>query len=613
MSGLIRGRPAWPAVLLIIVLVSTACNASNPSPSPSASPSPSRGPAATATPTGTPPPPVVDLTGTSYKPEAGVDGGSIVIGDSQEAFQFNPYFLGPGAESAVASAAWAALVTVTPDQRYLPDLATTVPTVDNGAVMSPGEGDDAMTVTWTLRDGLTWSDGEPLTCDDFKYTWQWVLDDANFGAVTAGYEDIKDVECTSDTELVWHFERIYEGYLTLVTAPLPRHHLEPIPMDQQAQGVGFRLDELAKLPVSGPFTFASVAPGSDLKMVRNPNYKSPRTGKPAHLESVTFRWYADPVALVAGYRRGEVDVAAGLSDIDLPDVADLGAAVSTRPSPIYELLRPNWSAETCSTSAAVAGRGVGCPMADPAIRAAIATAIDRSAIAARVLGAAVLVPATNVDPAAWFFTGQAAPAFDPAEAERILDEAGWKDLDADGVREKDGLEARIEVCTIARQARLDTVGLVAGWLKDIGIAAVTREAEPDDMFADFDESDGTTPCAVRRGNFDIALHSLASSIDPQDFYFRYHSSQFEPDGQNQARIDDVGIDVALETVTETVNPAVIKDAMVVFQELYVERTVEIPLYFVQTVELHAPKVGNFAGRSPTGGPTWNAADWFVKR
>jgi peptide/nickel transport system substrate-binding protein len=114
--------------------------------------------------------------------------------------------------------------------------------VANGGVKAPGDGGDAMTVTWTLRPGLKWSDGEPLTCDDFKYAWEWVLDKDNVGVVTAGFEDMaKDngIECKSDTEMVWHFTKIYEGYITLMTAPLPRHFLEKIPMKDQTTGKGF--------------------------------------------------------------------------------------------------------------------------------------------------------------------------------------------------------------------------------------------------------------------------------------------------------------------------------------------------------------------------------------
>jgi peptide/nickel transport system substrate-binding protein len=599
-------RPAIAGLLAIALLTGSACDAIAPSPSPL------RTPTATNPPNeSTPPAEVIDLTKTSYVADAGTDGGSLVVGDWQQATQFNPYYLGQGSEPAVASAAWATLVTVTHDRRYLPDLATTVPTVDNGGVASPGE-DEAMTVKWGLREGLKWSDGEALTCDDFKYTWEWILNKDNFGVVTAGYDDIEDVECKSDTEMIWHFKDVYEGYLGLLPAPLPRHHLEPIPMDQQTQGVGFRPDEIAKLPVSGPFLFQTVTPDVEIKMAKNPAYVSPRTGKPAHLDSLTFRWYPDQAALIAAYRAGAVDVATGFTDLDLPKLVELGEQVSTRPSLTYEALRPNWSDEACSVSSSMRDRGVGCPMSDSAIRQALALAIDRNAILSKAFGRTGAAPGTNVDPLAWFYAEQRAPALDPTGAIDILEEAGWKDTDGDGIRDNDGLVARIELCTTDRQSRLDAAALIKASLRAVGIEAVTTVVDPADMFATYDRSSSATPCALQRGHFDLALHSLTSSIDPRDYYFKYHSSQFEPDGQNDARVNNVGIDVALETVTSSVHPAIIRDAMIEFQEIYVEQTVEIPIYVSETVELHGAKVGNAVGGSPVGGATWNVADWFVK-
>ena len=608
MPGLTSRRSAIAGLLAIALLTGSACDAI----APSLSPSPSRSPTATNLPgESTQPAEVIDLTKTAYVAEAGSDGGSLVVGDWQQATQFNPYYLGQGSEPAVASAAWATLVTVTHDRRYLPDLATTVPTVDNGGAASPGE-DEAMTVKWTLREGLKWSDGEALTCDDFKYTWEWILDKDNFGVVTAGYDDIDDVECKSDTEMVWHFKAPYEGYLGLMPAPLPRHHLEPIPMDQQTQGVGFRPDEIAKLPVSGPFLFQSVTPDVEIRMAKNPAYLSPRTGKPAHLDSLTFHWYPDQAALITAYKAHAVDIATGFTDLDLPKFVELGEQVSTRPSLTYEALRPNWSDETCSVSSSMRDRGVGCPMSDPAIRQAVALAIDRNAIISKAFGRTGAAPSTNVDPLAWFYAEQPAPALDPAGAIDVLEEAGWKDTDGDGIRENGGLVARVELCTTDRQARLDAAALIRASLRDVGIEAVTTVVDPADMFATYDRSSSATPCALQRGHFDLALHSLTSSIDPRDYYFKYHSSQFEPDGQNDARVNNVGIDVALETVTSSVHPAVIRDAMIEFQEIYVEQTVEIPFYVSETVELHAPKAGNAVGGSPVGGATWNVADWFVK-
>jgi peptide/nickel transport system substrate-binding protein len=602
------------------MIVLAACGtAASPSPSTSASAStpPASAPASTApsaSDSG-----AVDLTNTAYKPEEGTDGGQLIIGDWQEANLFQPYYIGQVTEANVASAAWATLVVFTHDYRYAPDLATEIPTLDNGGVKAPGDNGDAQTVTWTLRPNLKWSDGEPLTCDDFKYAWEWVNDKDNVGVITAGFEDIKDFECKSDTEMVWHFDKIYEGYITLMTAPLPRHYLEKIPMADQVNGAGFRANEVANAPVSGAFKFESVTPQQELRLVKNPNYTSFSTGKPAHLDNLIWKWYGDADLMIAGFKAGEVDFATDLQDSDLPKVQDLGDQVSAIPALTYEFLRPNWSegpfdAEKkvggCSRNPAVTDRGSACPMADPAMREAVAFAIDKNEINARLLGGTVQIANTNISPGAWFFADQTPATFDPEKAKQILDEAGWK-VGADGIREKDGTKAKIELCTTTRQVRIDTLALIADWLKDVGIEAVPNAVDAANIFAAYNEATADTPCALATSNFDLAEHAFSSSIDPLGNYFSYHSSQFEPNGANDAQVVDSGIDAALDTVKNNVDFSVVRDAMAEFQKIYVEKTVEIPLYYRKQVDLASPKVGNFTANPTQAGPTWNAVDWFV--
>src|SRR6185295_3482925 len=124
-------------------------------------------------------------------------------------------------------AVWAALVVPTNDYKFLPDLAAGPSTVDNGGVKVPGDGGDAMTVTWKLRPDLKWSDGQALTCDDYKFTQGWIVDKANTGlyAGTSGYEDVKAFDCADAQTIVLHFSKIYEGYLGMYPVPLPKHYL----------------------------------------------------------------------------------------------------------------------------------------------------------------------------------------------------------------------------------------------------------------------------------------------------------------------------------------------------------------------------------------------------
>ena len=615
-------RNRLAATLGVAAIVVAACGTGTASNAPEGSAAGSAAPPATQA-----PPPSVATSGeqlfnTSYKPDDGTDGGTLIIGDWQEANQFNPFYLSQQTEANVAGATWATLVVFTQDYKYAPDLAAEIPTVDNGGVKAPGDNGDAMTVTWTLRDGLKWSDGQPLTCDDFKYAYDWVLDKDNVGVVTTGFTDISNFECKSDTEMVWHFKNIYEGYITLMTAPLPKHYLEKIPIKDQVNGAGFRADEIANLPVSGAFKFESVTPQQELRLAKNPNYTSFSTGKPAHLDNLIWKWYGDADLMIAGFKAGEVDFATDLQDSDIPKVQDLGDQVSAIPALLYEFLRPNWSEGPfdatkkiggCSRNQAVADRGTGCPMADPAMRQALSFAIDKNEINTRLLGGTVQVANTNISPGAWFYADQTPATFDPEKAKSILEAAGWKDTDGDGVREKNGLKAKIELCTTTRQVRIDTLALVSDWLKDVGIEAVSNPVDATNIFADYNESTRDTPCVLRRSNFDLAEHAFTSSIDPLGNYFNYHSSQFDPEGVNDAQVKDPEIDASMDAVRNSVDFKVIKDAMADFQRVYVEKTVEVPLYYRQNVDLHSTKAGNFVGNPTQAGPTWNAVDWYVKQ
>jgi peptide/nickel transport system substrate-binding protein len=606
-------RKRFVGLFASTMIVFAACQgAASPPPSSQVTTPPASTGTTPSGPAASPSSDVPDLTHTAYKPEDGTDGGQVIIGDWQEANQFNPFYLSQVTEANVASAVWSSLVVLTNDYKYAPDLAAEIPTTDNGGVKVPGDGTDAMTVTWKLRDGLKWSDGEPLTCDDFSYAQDWVLDKDNTGIGTiSSYQAISKVDCTSDTEMVWHFPKIFEGYITLAVAPLPRHYLEKIAIKDQVAGAGFRSNEIAKMPVSGAFKFSTVTPGAELRLVKNPNYTSFSTGKPAHLDTLIWKWYGDADAMIAGYKANEVDFATDLQDSDIPKVQDLGDQVSAAPALLYEFLRPNWSETSCSKNTTVQDRGTGCPMADPAMREAVAFAIDKNAINTRLLGDTVQVANTNISPGAWFFADQPPATYDPEKAKSILDAAGWVP-GADGIREKGGLKAKIELCTTSRQVRMDTLALIAGWLKDVGIEGVPNAVDAANIFAGYNEATADTPCALSRSNFDLAEHAFSSSIDPLGNYFSYHSSQFEPKGVNDAQVKDTAIDAALDTVQNSVDFKVIKDAMAEFQKVYVEKTVEIPLYYRKNVDLASPKLGNFFSNPTQAGPTWNAVDWFVK-
>ena len=200
-----------------------------------------------------------------------------------------------------------------------------------------------MTVTWTLRAGLKWSDGEPLTCDDFNYAWEWVLDPDNVGVITAGYQDITRLRVRLGHRDGLALHEDLRGLHHPLGAPLP----PPLSRDDSDRRPGQR----RRLPAGRDRQHADqrrvqVRVGyaeQELRLAKNPNYTSFATGKPAHLDTLIWKWYGDADLMIAGFKANEVDFATDLQDSDIPKVQDLGEQVSAIPALLYEFLRPNWS------------------------------------------------------------------------------------------------------------------------------------------------------------------------------------------------------------------------------------------------------------------------------
>jgi peptide/nickel transport system substrate-binding protein len=553
-----------------------------------------------------------DLFGTKYKDgrKPGTTGGQVIFADWQEATEFNQYYQAQVTEANLTSATQGGLVTSTNDFKYAPDQAVEIPTLDNGGVKVPGDGSDAMTITWKLRPGLMWSDGSPLTCDDYKFTQDWIMDKGNTGlyAGRSGYEDVTKFECTDPQTIVLHFGKVYEGYITMYPVPLPKAYMSKFSIKDDVAHKGMGAKDMPNVPVSGPFKYQSVTPGAEIRLVRNDKYTNPWDQKPANLDTLIFKWYGDADAMIAGYKGGEFDIANDLNDADLPKIADQGDQVLQLDSLTYEFLRPNWNPDVCSPK--ITDRGKGCPVSDPAIREAIRWAVNKDEINTRLLGGAAAIAVTNVSPNAWFYSPPPAYSFDPEKAKSVLDAAGWV-AGADGVRAKNGLKANIELCTTTRQVRQDTLALVSSYLKAVGIASTVNAVSPNDIFASYNEATAQTPCALSKSTYDLAEHAFSVPLDPNANYSTYHSSQIEPDGGNDGYIKDADVDRILEGVKDTVDFSKIQSLMAEWQQVYVNKTMEIPLYFRKEVYLVNPKVTNFTGNPTSQGPTWNTYDWSI--
>jgi ABC-type transport system substrate-binding protein len=620
-------------VLVAIVAIASACEPAQPSRSPG--PSLTAEGSLTPTPLDLPgestldaecmPQPVADPGGLvlygAYGPMPGSDGGTLTIGDRHAATQFNPLELESAGDLELGAATWSGLDRFDYEFRLTEDLAAGgIPTTSNGRVAVPGSSGSAMDVTWCLRRGLRWSDGAALTCSDFDFTRTWLRDIAP-ASVRARYGDLQSIDCRTPDVLIARYGTVFSGYATQMVPPLPRHYLEKIPLADLRAGVGFNAADLPALPVSGPFRFTTVTP-SEIRLARNDYYRGGYRSAPAHLDQLVLRWYSNDAAAIAGYRAGEIDLAANLDQTDPQQLAatDLAEHISSVPSLVELVVVMNWSQRQdaggsggCSLSGSVTARGDGCPAADPAIRKALSEAIDLDAVATGLVGAPAY-RGWGVAPDSYFFTDVPAPVFDPAQAREDLQQVGWTG-GAGGTRRKGGLQAVVELCISDEPRSAAAAARIRRDAASIGIDVVVHSVPEVALLAPYERAGRTSPCAVSRGNFDLALLPVATSIEPVDYRQRYHSAAFEPAGRNDARVADPTIDAALDMAVQTADFVVIKHAMAAFQQAAAATALEIPLAFEYRVDLFPPQTGPGGFVNLTSGAasplTWDAADWAI--
>ena len=374
-----------------------------------------------------------------------------------------------------------------------------------GLAQSWKSSPDKKTWTYTLRPNLKWSDGQPLTSEDVAYTInrarkeQWL----NYTSVVANL-----TATTPDPRTVVVKTSVPDPKLpTLDMYVLPEHVWQKLDAKQATKydatdGVG-----------SGPFVLEHFEKGQFARFRANPNFYG---GRPA-VDEVILRQFNNPDSMVAAIKRGELDAAE-----DVPGTA-------------FHQLQKDPSIETVQgyqgameELAINGGDGLKKPnpaLLDPRVREAIAHAIDKQAIVNRVLaglGKPSDTLSVSPDPE-WTPPVPAAQRYDfnLAKARQILDAAGYKDTNGDGIREMPGGGQPLRL-RYAQRSEGDTAAptaeLITGWLRQIGIAT-TRKV--------YDDSALTV--LIGKGDYDMFSWGWTPFVDPDPMLSYFTCSQVAHD------------------------------------------------------------------------------------
>lgn len=531
----------------------------------------------------------------SQPPATGAEGGTLTVGLFQEPDNLNPYLAVQTASRLVRELTLEGLVAADPEGNYIPELAAEVPTVDNGGI-----SEDGLTITYTLKEGITWSDGDPFTSADVKFTWEAIMDEGNAVNSQTGYELIESVETPDDTTVVITFSELYAPALSLFSIAdtvLPAHVL-----DGEVMGNS----DFSRTPEgTGPFVVSEWNSGDSIILDRNPNFRG--EGQPM-MDQIVFKIIPDQQAGVAQLQSGDIDVLWNLDESVVAAVEGMeGIELQVTPSSNVEYLGLNLSA-----------RGTADPsqphpiLGDEAVRQALSLAIDRTPIIEELLGGRTEA-ATSPIGLGWAAPeGLELPPTDPDEATQLLEEAGWTDEDGDGIREKDGTRLSLEITTPAGQAiREQTEQVLQEQFAAIGVELTINNVPAATLFGNWDENG-----MLKRGDFDIVMDTWGADLDPAAFLSTLFKSDQIPtednagEGWNFFRLQDSELDAAIEAGSASLDQEERKDAYRVAAERIIDNLVYIPLYKRALINAFSSNVQGEEG-NPWDEFTWNAEEWSL--
>jgi peptide/nickel transport system substrate-binding protein len=528
----------------------------------------------------------------------------------------------------IANLVFDPLVGLDDQMNPYPVLAATIPSPDNGLVKLSGDGGDRrLVVTMPLRQGVTWSDGQPFTADDVIYTWQ-LMENPQSGFVTTVEDKLKSVDKIDDTTVQFTYLSSNEAkaldpdrYKNQGTDPVvdpmymfglydapaiyPRHKLRDVVGDDprhSQQISALETSDFARNPVgTGPFVLSTWDPGNALTFTSRGVTLPQRLGQPA-LDSVVFRIMPDKNDSLTALSNGQIQAVASdaLDSSDAPVLDTLpGVQAHYTPGSAWEHLTFNLDNPI---------------LGDSNVRQAIAYALDRDALNAQVLGGKAEISAGQVPSWSWAFDSDLQKySHDTGKANQLLDAAGWTRPGGDGVRTKAGKRLSLNYWYTPASFRPALVGMIKDQLSQVGIEAVPQSIDSATLF----DTTGSVPQSLVGRQFDIVEFAWVSTYDPgADAAFNMASANVPSrangyQGGNYGNYKNPRVDTLLGQLQNSIDPSFRAIALHEAQGIWQSDLPVVPLLLRPVTTASSTGLSNFKPTPAPAGETWNVEQWAL--
>lgn len=529
----------------------------------------------------------------------------------------NPYLSGGTKDIHAGSLILEPLAFIAPDGNLVPTLAAEVPTLENGGI-----SEDLTSVTWTLKEGVVWSDGTPFTPADVIFTWEYCTTPETGCGAAAFYDGVLSVEAVGDNQVKITFDAPKPfPYLPFVTAQNPILNAAQFADCLGAAAASCTEQNFAPIG-TGPYMIASP---DDFRVndvvvyTANPMYRGAAEGKP-FFKTVVFKGGGDAESAArAVLETGEADYAWNLqiSPAVLNSMAGAGnGQVVVGFAGNIERLIPNFTDDSPDNP----NRSVWMPdganahpfMSNKTVRQALSMAIDRNIIAAQLYGAGGVAacnivngPPMNASP-----NNDSCLTQDIAGANELLDEAGIVDTDGDGIRELDGVPLSILYQTSTNAVRQSTQALIKEWWAQIGVETELRNIDAGVFFG----GDPASPDTYNKAYTDIQMFTSGpESLDSESFLRTWQCSEMPlPENNwllgNIARYCNPDFDAIITELSQTSGVEARAALVIQANDILVQDYAHIPLIFRGSVSAYANSIEGIE-MNGWDSEEWNIADW----
>jgi peptide/nickel transport system substrate-binding protein len=447
-------------------------------------------------------------------------GGHVVEGNFSDVRTFNSMLSSDTASNQVLGLMFDGLLDERKNGDLIGALAQDVPKISS----------DGMTYTFKLRPNLKWSDGQPLTSDDVKFTYALAYDPQYKDFASPRRGDLSKYIASIDTPdpqtVIIHTTQVYAPFLASHGSYgiLPKHVLG------QMTGKELNSADFNNAPsvANGAFKFVKWDKGQQVTLTRNDSY----WGGAPYLDQWIYKVLPDSVAVTNQLKTGEIDI--GPVDPGQFDALTGVSSVNRIEFPVPSFTFYAYQLDPAKSPL----------FQDKAVRQALIYALNLQQVVNAIFFKHGVVATSVEPPTSWAFKAkpQVQYSFDKAKAESMLDAAGWT-KGSDGIRAKNGTKLKFTMITNAGNKQRESMltYMQQAW-SDIGVTATPSLIQFPQLVSQI----------VDIRTFDMFLVGFNWSNDPDEAPL-FHSRNTAPGGFNGAFFKNSQVDTILDQALVTLD------------------------------------------------------------